>query len=609
MKSRFIFLLKYYCFWLLIFIIQKIIFMAFNFRESAGLNFSDWISVIWHGLRLDLSAGAYIMILPVLILIFLSFFNGKSNLILMKIYTFIILFIVLFLGVVDMNLYSYWGFKLDMTPLLYLKTPKEAIASISFIELGLLTLIFAFLYYLCLILYRNFIAVSLSKVSKRNYLFPVFGILFLGLLFIPIRGGFSIAPLNISSAYFHPNRFANHSAVNVFWNTAYSILEQKKLLSFKFMEEDKAEKLFENFYPESDTTIKVIKNHPNVVIILLESFSNRIIGELGGEKGITPELDKICQNSIVFSNFISTGDRSDKGIVGILSGFPAQPTTSIINYPSKTETLPFLLKTFHDKGYYSSFYYGGNINFANFRSYLTNSSMDRIVTMNDFPSGLNIQKWGVPDEYLFEKILSDIDTIRNPFFIYCFTLSSHDPYDFPMEPFFGNENIDEKSKSAFYYTDKCLGNFINEAKNKSWWDNTLIIILSDHGSRSPGQITNNAKAKFEIPMIWTGGAILNPGTIITKYASQTDIPLTLLNQFGYENSGYRYSKDIFDPASESFAFYFYNNGFGYVSDSTTLIFDNNSQKYVFVDGGTDTIEYQESAKAYLQVLSTDFNSR
>jgi phosphoglycerol transferase MdoB-like AlkP superfamily enzyme len=234
--------------------------------------------------------------------------------------------------------------------------------------------------------------------------------------------------------------------------------------------------------------------------------------------------------------------------------------------------------------------------------------MDKIITVHDFPSELKKQEWGVPDEYLFEKILAEADTIKSPFFIYCFTLSSHEPFDIPGKPFFGSGTIDERSKSGFYYTDKCIGKFMEKAKTKAWWDNTLIIILSDHGNRYPGFIPNHVKEKFQIPMIWTGGAVLNPDTVISKYSSQTDLPVTLLRQFGYEHDGYNYSKDIFDSQTSSFAMYFFNNGFGFMSDSTSLIFDNSINKFILQKGKNISF-YQEVSKAYLQKLSGDFYSR
>jgi len=424
-----------------------------------------------------------------------------------------------------------------------------------------------------------------------------------------MRGGIGIAPINLSSAYFHTNRFANHSAINVLWNTVYSIVERKSLsTSHRFMDNARADELFDTFYPKETSHIQVVKKDANIILIILESFSNKIISGLGGEHGISPEMDTLCMNSVVFRNFFSSGDRSEKGMLSLFSGYPAQPTTTIINFPSKTQKLPFLKAPFHDKGYYTAFYYGGDLNFANFKSYFTNPWMDRIVTLNDFPTELNTQKWGVPDEYLFEKMIADLDTISQPFFISCFTLSSHEPYDAPMDSVFPSNSRDGMSKNAYYYSDKCLGTFIDKAKASDWWDNTLIIILADHGSRFPGNTPNHVPLKFQIPMIWTGGAVLIPDTSINVYASQCDLPRTLLNQFDLPVNDYRFSKDIFGESSKSFAMYFFNNGFGYMSDSTRAIYDINIKDYILSEG-VRSDEKPESPKAYLQVLSNDFNSR
>lgn len=573
------------------------------------LNIATWVGVLWNGLALDLSVSAYLLVIPTVATCFLSFFKIEFTRNFMKVYNYIILFIVLFLGVTDMELYSWWGFKLDVTPLVYLKTPKEAAASVNYIEIFLLISFFFLLYYMALKVFKKAVVSQLKNNDSAAKYFSLPGIFLIGVLFVLMRGGIGIAPINLGSAYFHQNRFANHSAINVVWNCGFSIIEKKtKNTSVVYMDEKKAEELFTNFYPPDGATHKIVKDSSNVVLIILESFSNKIIGELGGEKGITPELDTICRNSVVFKNFFSSGDRSEKGILSLLSGYPAQPTTTIINFPSKTQSLPFLLKPFHENGYYTSFYYGGDLNFANFRSYFTNTSIDKLVSLVDFPSELNTQKWGVPDEFLFSRMMNDIDLMDFPFFISCFTLSSHEPYDIPMDPIFPTKSRDDLSKNGFYYTDKYLGKFIKEAKTKDWWNNTLIIIIADHGSRFPGNTPNDVRLKFNIPMIWTGGALMIKDSIINTYASQSDLPHTILNQFGYPLENYKFSKDIFNENAKSFAMYFFNNGFGYMNDTIQAIYDNDINNFSFTSGNlNETIK--ESSKAYLQVLTKDYNSR
>jgi len=609
MKNRLFFIFKYFLFWVFVFIVQKLLFMGFNFHESMKLDVSTWFGVIWHGLRLDLSTTSYLMVIPTLATSILCFFKLAYTRSFMLVYNYLILFVVLFLGIVDMELYSWWGFKLDITPLVYLKTPKEAVASINYIEIFLLIVFFILQYFLALKIFRKIVLSELKRDNESSSFFAIPGFLLIGLLFIPMRGGIGIAPINLGSAYFHKNRFANHSAINVIWNTVFSVVEKKNNNSSKFfMQENRANEIFNAFYPKETKRYKLIKKDSNVILIILESFSNKIIGELGGEVGITPEIDTITKNSVVFRNFFASGDRSEKGILSLLSGYPAQPTTTIINFPSKTQSLPFLLSPFHDKGYYTAFYYGGDLNFANLRSYFTNPSIDKRITIEDFPSSLNTQKWGVPDEFLFSKMLSDIDTISAPFFISCFTLSSHEPYDIPMKPVFPTNNRDDLSKNGFYYTDKCLGAFIKQAKTRAWWKNTLIIIVADHGSRYPGNTANDIPIKFRIPMIWTGGALTVHDTLITTYSSQSDLPHTLLNQFDLPVENYKFSKDILNESAKSFAFYFFNNGFGYMTDSVQAVYDININSFTFTSGNL-TDENVASSKAYLQVLTRDYNNR
>ncbi|MGC9343432.1 MAG: LTA synthase family protein [Bacteroidales bacterium] len=526
-----------------------------------------------------------------------------------SIYTYILLFIILYLGVVDMALYSYWGFKLDITPLLYIKTPGDAMASVSIWEILFLLSIFTVLYAVSIVFYRRYFRWNIDKKPVKWYMSIPASYISIGVLFIVARGGVGVAAMNLSRVYFHQERFANHSAINVTWNTIYSFIEREKLQEHhSYMDEDKA---LENFVAlrknMNSDHVQLIKPGSNVLLFILESFSNKVISALGGEEGITPRLDSLCESSIVFTNFYASGDRSDKGLVSIFSGYPAQPTTSIIDYPSKSQKLPFLYEIFAAEGYTTAFYYGGDLNFANFKSYFSNPGLHKLVTADDFSRKDHIQKWGVPDGIVFRRMLEDLDHTNQPFFYSCFSLSSHEPFDVPMEPVFGINSRDELSKNGFYYTDYELGEFLKKASVKSWWKNTLVIITADHGSRSPGNTSNHSKEKFSIPMIWTGGAVKENGLTISRIGSQTDLPATLLAQFKLDYSEFIYSNDLLN-GNKGFAFYAFNNGFGFTSDEGFVIYDNDFDKCIFREGKSPD-PLLITGKAFLQVLSTDFFNR
>lgn len=581
------------------------LFMLFNYSESFTLLISDWFRVIYHGLRLDLSAGAYLMLIPgIAVLIGFSAYIYK----IIDVYVYSALFIIVLLGILDMELYSYWGFKLDITPILYLRTPGEALASIEVMEIIFLLFFVLIIFLLFLYIYRRFIKIPFQLIQKHNWQTMLVSLIFTSFLILPARGGIGLAALNVGAVYFHSVSFANHSAINVLWNTLYSVSERKKLISsFEFMSSEDAENLIAELHKKGKNSEIIVKEKANIILIILESFSNKIIEPLGGEPGITPVFNRLCSEGLIFRNFYSSGDRSDKGLVSIFSGFPSQPLTSIINYPSKTQTLPFLTDPFSENDYSTSFYYGGNLDFANFRSYFTRASLHQVIDINHFPRTLRNQKWGVSDNFVYEKILKDLDNKLQPFFISFFTLSSHEPFDVPADSKFGSGR-DELSRNAFFFADSCLGVFINEARQKPWWENTLVILLPDHGSRSPGNTLNYSRQKFSIPMLWIGGALLSGQGENTVYGSQVDFPAIILNQFGYSYENFKYSKDILSRTTKGYAYYTFNNGFGFMKDSCEVIYDNINGSYIHKSG--DAYEKGNSyGKALLQLTTKDFLKR
>jgi phosphoglycerol transferase MdoB-like AlkP superfamily enzyme len=253
-------------------------------------------------------------------------------------------------------------------------------------------------------------------------------------MFIPIRGSFTVAPMNVGFVYFHPTKaYANHAAVNVIWNFFYKLQKDEVVYPKNFYDDKRAAEQFNSFYPEDDSTVRLFnQKKPNVVLFILESFTAQLIEPLGGVKGLTPNLNELCSEGVLFTNFFSSGERTDKGIVSILSGYPAQPRTSIIKYTSKAQKLPYLFRSIKDLGYSTSFIYGGDVDFANLRAYLTNCNLSTMTTYEDFP-GQDVSKWGVHDHLVFERAFQEIDSARSPFFKVILSLSSHEPFDVPKE--------------------------------------------------------------------------------------------------------------------------------------------------------------------------------
>lgn len=610
MKQRIHFFIQYFLFWFIYFVLTKIIFLTYHFSLSKELPISDWLLILLHGSRLDLSATGYLLLIPGLMLMFSSFFSGKNLKYFINFYTYIFIILTAFFIVVDMELYRHWGFRMDCTPLKYITTPNEVMASINLSTLFIQLFIGFLIAFFSIKIYNRKIAKKIGGFPISNWKTALTLLLITGILILPIRGSLGIAPINAGFVYFHKkNVFANHAAINVVWNIGNSIRDLKKIKAIKFFKKEKSEQLFKDLYKSEEKTHKVLKtNRPNIIIVILESYTAKIIEPLDGLNKITPNFNKLCKEGILFENFYANGDRTDKGIVSVISSYPAQPKTSIIKMPKKSQKLPFLTKYLQKLDYETQFLYGGNIDFANFRSYFSNSQVDKIITKNDFPKKAQGSKWGVHDHLVFGKLLVECNLSNKPFFKIMLSQSSHEPFEVPMKTVIEGNDEENKFLNSAYYTDKYLGEFVKKAKNSKWWNNTLVIFVADHGARNPHNTPSYVSKKFHIPMLWIGGALNCKDITISTFASQTDIAPTLMAQLKNKTDKYKFGKNIFSKNCPSFSFFDYNNGFGYINENFELLFDNNSKKY-FKKKGKFTQKDLETGKAYLQEITQDFKNK
>ena len=564
------------------------------------------VKVFIFGLRLDASFTGYICILP-----FICFFIHSASSIktdrLIHIYTYILIVIFSFLTVADLELYKAWGFRLDATPLQYFKNPKEMAASVGASPVVLLLGIFIVLSVFFIWLYIRFFrlrSINNTPDYRGQY---ILALLIIPVLFIPIRGGLQQIPVNQSDVYFSENRFANHAAINVPWNVMQSLLNKNLDTSnpYQYMEQSKAKVLVDSLYTKRNVPLSLLKiQRPNIIFIILESYTAKYIGCLGGEKGVTPRLDSIAAEGMLFTHIYASGDRSEKGLVALLSGYPTQTTTSIIFDPAKSDRLPNLQKSLQEAGYHSGYYYGGELAFANIKSYLLNAGYQKLVSKFDFSSRDYNSKWGVHDHLLLNRLSHDLAHQPQPFFETLFTLSSHEPYEIPIPKVFPGSDEQTQFKNSFYYTDQAIGNFMNDARKQPWWDSTLVILVADHGHRFPGDDPNYVPSKFRIPLILSGGALKITHSINNNIGSQTDIAATILQQMGLVRNEYRWSKNLLDSTNR-FAFYIFNDGFGFVTSAGAVAFDNISHKVIYRDPGVPENQLT-TGKAYMQMSFQDF---
>lgn len=594
MKQRLLFLVRTFAFWLLLFVVAKLVFLVYEFHMTSQLAPAYWFKSIWHGLQMDIAMTSYIVMVYAALMALTFFLREKTLSIVFKSFNILFLSLFLLVLVVDLEIYRNWGFHLDTTPFQYLKTPKEAAASTPLVIFILVIFIYAISLFFSIRIFKSFILNKLTGESKMKYYFAPIFLLIGGAMIIPIRGGFDVQPMNTSFVYYSSNIYANHVAVNPVWNFLYALDHMDNFdKDYDFISKEEAHKRFEQMMSDGGSVPEVLKTkRPNVLLVIMESFSSDLLVL----PEVVPNLSKYTKEGLFFKNYYAVAGRSDKGIGAILSAYPAHPGDAVIKNSAKIEKMPNIGNAFKDMGYTNAFYYGGDINFANMNSYLNISRFDKIVTKLDFPAEYYGAKWGVHDGYTFERLYDDIEKQEGSYFKTIFTLSSHEPFDVP-ESIIKGESVKQKFLNTALYTDKHLGLFIDKLKALPSWDNTLVIITADHGSSFINRHKITEKGRYHIPMVWIGGALKEGGEIL-NFGSQTDLIATLLTQMDYPSDDFIFSKNLLSPNVDGFSYYTYKNeGCGYIDSSCYQVFDNVSKTFLIDEGASNDEAY---GRVYLQ---------
>ena len=609
MKKRIVYIVSYFFTVLLMFVIQKPLFMLYNDAVGKEVNLTDFGQVMWHGISLDATTAGYFTALPLLIILVSIWTKRISLKKLLLPYYILVAILLSIVFVVDMGLYPFWGFKLDASIFLYLDSPKEAMASVStgFIAIRVLAMLVyaAFIVWIMLKVTPN----TLDKVGKR--IWGTLGMLLLGGgLFVIIRGGVSESTSNVGQVYFSNNQFLNHSAVNPCFSLLSSMSKSKDFASeFNFFDEEKRADLFEGLYPtkRSDINTKVLNTErPNVLLILMEGFGGAFIEPLGGLPGVAPNLNRLSEEGIFFTQCYANSFRTDRGTVSALSGYLALPTVSIMKVPAKSRTLPAISEELLKAGYQTDFLYGGDINFTNMKSYLLSKCYQKLTADADFSlAEQSSNVWGVNDditsEWLLEQLKQRAGT-DTPWFTTYLTLSSHEPFEVPYN------RLEEKIPNAFAYTDECLGKLIEGLKQSPLWENLLVVCIPDHGFCYPQGTVDRGGEFSHIPMLWLGGAIKEPMRV-DKIMNQTDMAATLLGQLGLDHSMFTFSRDVL---SEGYVY-----PFAFYSSGSVFAFRDSTGVSAY-DIKADCISYEEPlaseerlnrGKAILQSAYDDLGKR
>lgn len=615
MKKILLLFFRQFMFWMLFFAVSRLIFLIYytNLLAIDNVTLREGVMTFISALKLDVATACYLMIIPFFLLLIRARWNSPIPGVINKIYG-VFLIIGYSLTVVgEMGIYAEWKTKLTYKVLKYFLTPGEIFNSAETTTFFLLLLIFigmvtAGSYLYLKLIYRE----PVGRLTNNWYLL-VFGLITPVGLFIGMRGGFQQIPINQSESYFSQKNILNVAAVNNLFNLYISIFENLTNFNhnpYVFMDKQEADKIMAGLYASGrDSTVMVLSiPKPNVVMLILESWSADLIESLGGKPGITPEFHHLEKEGLLFDEFYAAGSRSEQGMASIFSGFPAHPVSSITVQPDKYIQLPSMVAKLKSVGYQTSFYFGGQLIYGNMKSYMIFTGFDKIMEEENFPDELPEGKLGIHDQYTLEYLLSDLDKMKPPFFASLFTVSTHSPWDQPFhKPIQWGENEREYLNAA-YYTDHCLGDFFRKARQKPWFDSTLFIIVADHSHNSYRNWHPHSREYHRIPMLFAGPVVKDEyrGKTWSKIGNQHDIPAILLAQLGIDYDEFRYSKNLLAPGSRDFAYISTEDGVCWYTPGAIFAYDKTSDYYYWWTSPVLPDSVRKEGLAYLQTVFSDY---
>ena len=329
------------------------------------------------------------------------------------------------------------------------------------------------------------------------------------------------------------------------------------------------------------------KNY-NLVMISVESLSGDFLSRFGNTEHITPNLDSLANRGLFFSNLFATGTRTVRGLEALSLSLPPTPGQSEVKRPNNEGrfSLGNVLKS---KGYTTQYLYGGYGYFDNMNYFFSNNGYD-VIDRSAITDEKDIHYeniWGVADEDLFSLAIKTFDAnykLNKPFFSQVMTTSNHRPFTYPE----GRIDIPSHTNraGAVKYTDYAIGKFINDCKDKPWFNNTIFVIVADHCASSAGKTELPIK-NYRIPMIIYAPSIVKPSTF-DGLTSQIDIVPTLLGMLNVSYTSKFFGFDIFNtPASQRRAFISTYQNLGYLKDNKLIILSPQQKVEAFDVDSTD----------------------
>ena len=518
-----------------------ILFFVFKERVEEVQNYLQIFSI---GLRFDLILLCYIAVLPtVLITLLPDSFLQKINKF-FNFYFILLLFLLLVMELATLDFIKQYDTRPNRLFLDYLIYPKEVVGTLlkSYLfSLIITAIVLVIALYFAFKYGKKLFYTAAGSYKIKLLLFPLVAFL----LFFGARSSLtSKRPINASNAIFCSDQMTNSLGLNSLYTVAfaaYSLKDEGDVKKYGTMDELEAYSRVKKYMDVTDFINNEIpflhKVQPdssqpkyNVVVFLQESLGAEYVGCLNGLP-LTPELDKLSKEGLLFTNLYCTGTRSVRGIEQVVSGFLPNPSESAVKLGGAQQGFFTLAEVFGKQNYDTSFIYGGLSNFDNMASFFNGNGFKNIIDESDFDSDGKKYAfkgtWGYSDEDLATKANEYFKSLAGKsFFSLMFSTSNHEPFEYPD----GRIQLYDKKKNtvnnAMKYADFSIGKFFELAKKEAYFKNTIFVVIADHNTRTYGKNLVPVN-KFHIPALIIAPNVIK-GSTYDNLASQMDIPSTVL---------------------------------------------------------------------------------
>lgn len=546
---------------------STLIRIGFLFWSSTDLDFNLFyiLRAFFTGFCYDFAVGTlFLLLYSIYILVFPKRWVGsRFDKIFTYVYLAIVLLIIYFSLLAEIPFWDEFGVRFNFIAVDYLIYTYEVISNINesyplpliiFVLVALIILTFVFLQKRKI--FRNTFS-DKRPISKRFALFSLLiPALILSLILKNKQADFSnnlvLNELGKNGTF---SFFSAFKSNELDYETFYPKIDDKEaysVLKKNLLQENQAY-LSNKWDDISRTTKSDNEQRPNVILIAIESFSGDFLKAFGNKDNLTPNYDKLANESIFFTNLYATGTRTVRGMEALTLSVPPTPGNSIVRRPDN-QNLFSVATIFKEKNYQPYFIYGGDGYFDNMNNFFGGQGFDIVDRNRGNPLSDDIKTqrfnipdnevsfenaWGICDEDLYKQSIKYADKsskLNKPFFQFVMTTSNHKPYTFPA----GKIDLPQGDRNgAVKYTDYALGKFLADAKTKPWFKNTVFVIVADHCASSAGKWEINID-KHHIPAIIYN--LPQKAEKINRLTSQIDLMPTLFGYLGWNYTTSLYGK-------------------------------------------------------------------